>query len=62
MKTKDTPDLTNISLTFPPDLLASIDERARALDMNRSQYLRHLARNDLAEVKKKTRRLVPAAA
>lgn len=37
----------SVSATFPPDLLTEIDERAKQLDMNRSQYLRHLARKDL---------------
>lgn len=43
--------LVNASATFPEDLLREIDERAKALDMTRSQYLRRLARNDLEQVR-----------
>lgn len=39
---------TNVSLTIEPDLLQEIDKRAKSLDLNRSQYFRRLARNDLA--------------
>jgi metal-responsive CopG/Arc/MetJ family transcriptional regulator len=40
-------ETTNISLTLEPDLLEKIDNRAKALDLNRSQYFRRLARADL---------------
>lgn len=45
-------NLVPASLTFPNELLADIDKRAEELDMNRSQYLRYLARKDLAGAKK----------
>lgn len=43
---------TSASVTFPPDLLMEIDHRAKSQDMTRSQYLRWLARKDLAEAEK----------
>lgn len=51
-----TPDdkLANISVTFPEDLLEQIETRIKALDLNRSQYLRALARRDLETVPKKS--------
>jgi metal-responsive CopG/Arc/MetJ family transcriptional regulator len=36
----------NVTVQFTPDLLAQVDERAKQLDLNRSQYLRRLARKD----------------
>ena len=42
-------ELVAISATIPPDLLAEIDRRARSMDMTRSQYIRSLARKDLAD-------------
>lgn len=36
-----------VSVTLPDELLREIDERAKSLDMTRSQYFRLLARNDL---------------
>lgn len=38
-----------VSLVIDEDLLAQIDERAKAQDMNRSQYLRKLAREAIAK-------------
>lgn len=38
-----------VSVTLPEDLLACIDRRAAELDLNRSQYLRRLARQDLEQ-------------
>lgn len=40
-----------VSVTIEPDLLAQIDVQAKALDVTRSQYLRRLARQDLAKAK-----------
>lgn len=40
-------DFKNVTVQFPPDLLAQIDEKAKRLDLNRSQYFRRLARIDL---------------
>lgn len=40
---------TNASMTLPDDLLKEMDGRAEALDLSRSQYIRALARKDLAE-------------
>lgn len=40
---------TAISVSLPEALLESIDERAGALGLNRSQYLAHLARAHLRE-------------
>jgi metal-responsive CopG/Arc/MetJ family transcriptional regulator len=40
--------LVPASVMFPDELLSAMDARAGALDMNRSQYLRWLARQDLA--------------
>ncbi len=45
-------DFKNITVQLTPDLLAQVDARAKALDLNRSQYFRRLARLDLAELEK----------
>lgn len=37
-----------VSITLPKSLVASIDQRAQKADLNRSQYLRRLAREDIA--------------
>jgi predicted transcriptional regulator len=37
----------NVTVQLDPDLLGKVDERADALDLNRSQYLRRLVRRDL---------------
>ena len=37
-----------VSLKIPADLVAAVDARIRELDLNRSQYFRRLARQDLA--------------
>lgn len=39
--------LVPASFTCNADLLVLIDDKARSLDVNRSQYLRKLARRDL---------------
>ena len=46
---KEKSDKVPASVSFPSDLLALIDTRAKELDLNRSQYLRQLVRKDLAE-------------
>lgn len=38
-----------VAVTLPIGLLKAIDERARELDLNRSQYFRRLVRADLIE-------------
>lgn len=42
-------DITAISVSIPVSLLERVDARARALGLNRSQYLAQLARSDIAE-------------
>jgi hypothetical protein len=42
------PDQTAISVSMSKTLLEQLDARAEALGLNRSQYLVHLARQDLA--------------
>lgn len=42
-------EFKNVTVQFPPDLLAKIDEKAKRLDLNRSQYFRRLARVDLGD-------------
>ena len=37
----------NVSVIIEPDLLTKVDKRAESLDMNRSQYLRRLVKQDL---------------
>jgi metal-responsive CopG/Arc/MetJ family transcriptional regulator len=41
-----------VSMTLPKSLVTSSDERAKSLDMTRSQYFRKLAREDLARAEK----------
>jgi hypothetical protein len=43
-----TPGQTAVSISLPEKLLLDIDARADALNINRSQYLAALARNDLS--------------
>ena len=45
-------DFKNITVQLTPDLLENVDARAQALDLNRSQYFRRLARLDTAEWEK----------
>lgn len=45
---KRSPDQTAISVSLPVELLSDIDERAKSLGLNRSQYLAQLAKQDLA--------------
>ena len=40
-------DKISVSITLPEDLIRQIDKRAAKLDLNRSQYLRRVARKDL---------------
>lgn len=40
-----------VSITLPDDLVQQIDDRAKKLDLNRSQYLRQLARKDIERAK-----------
>lgn len=54
MEEKNERELVAASVTFDPDLLAKMDARARELDLNRSQYLRRLAREDLEREGKMT--------
>lgn len=42
---------TTVSLVVECDLLEKVDKRVAALDLNRSQYFRRLAREDLMRVK-----------
>ena len=46
-KTSSPSDRAVASITVPQGLLSAIDQRARSLDMTRSQYVRFLARKDL---------------
>ncbi len=41
-----------ISLTFPTDLAEATGRRAKELDLNRSQYFRRLAKQDLDSIKR----------
>jgi len=41
-------DQTAISVSMKRSLLSQVDSRARALGLNRSQYLAQLARQDIA--------------
>ena len=43
------PSQTAISVSMSRDLLAQIDERAKSLGLNRSQYFALLARGDVAK-------------
>ena len=52
---------TTVSLVMDEVLLPKIDKRAQALDMNRSQYFRKLAREDLARVESERKQLKQAA-
>lgn len=45
-------DFKNVTVQLTPDLLEKIDLRAKALDLNRSQYIRRIARLDIAEFEK----------
>jgi metal-responsive CopG/Arc/MetJ family transcriptional regulator len=45
-------DFKNVTVQLTPDLLVKVDARAQALDLNRSQYFRRLARLDLADYEK----------
>lgn len=40
-------DTVSVSVVFETDLVAEVNRRARELDLNRSQYLRRLAKRDL---------------
>lgn len=40
-------EFKNVTVQLTPDLLAQIDEKAKRLDLNRSQYFRRLVREDL---------------
>lgn len=40
----------NVTVQVEPDLLAKLDERAARLDLNRSQLVRRLIRQDLGIV------------
>lgn len=52
-------DVTAISVSIPLSLLEKVDERARALGLNRSQYIAQLARADLMERGEMTLRETP---
>jgi len=52
---------TTVSLVVDETLLPKIDKRASALDMNRSQYFRKLAREDLARAEAEKKQLKQAA-
>lgn len=41
------PDQTIVSISLPKELLTMVDDRARSLGMNRSQYLSRVARADV---------------
>lgn len=53
---------TAISVSMTRELLAEVDERAKALGLNRSQYLAQLARADLRERRELTLREIPSSA
>lgn len=38
-----------VSITLEPDLLDKIDARAKELDLNRSQFIRRLAREEFTK-------------
>ena len=40
-------NIVTVTVTIDPRLLAEVDGRAESLDLNRSQYFRRLAREDL---------------
>lgn len=42
-------DVKNITVQLDPYLLELVDKRAEQLDLNRSQYFRRLARQDLGD-------------
>lgn len=42
---------TTVSLVIDEDLLPLVDKRAAEQDLNRSQYFRRLAREDIARAK-----------
>jgi len=52
---------TTVSLVVDETLLPKIDKRAQTLDMNRSQYFRKLAREDLARAEAEKKQLKQAA-
>ena len=54
----------NVTVQVEPDLLAKLDERAAVLDLNRSQLVRRLIRQDLgiASPTQKPLELKPEAA
>ncbi len=52
-------NVTAISVSMTQDLLVEVDERAKALGLNRSQYLAQLARADLRERGELTLREAP---
>jgi hypothetical protein len=43
------PEKVSVSVVWEGELLKLVDARAKELDLNRSQYLRRLAKRDLAE-------------
>lgn len=45
---EDPKSFISMGLSVPPDLPAKMSARARVLDMNRSQYVRWLFREDVA--------------
>lgn len=53
-----------VSVVLEPDLLRKVDERAAQSDLNRSQYLRRLARLDIerAQAERQTIHLPDAQA
>ncbi len=52
---------TTVSLVVDETLLPKIDKRAQSLDMNRSQYFRKLAREDIARVDAERKQMRAAA-
>ncbi len=48
-----------VSVTIEADLLRKVDERAKELDLNRSQYFRRLAREEIERTKPKQPELIP---
>lgn len=52
---------TTVSLVVEEELLTQVDKRAERLDLNRSQYFRRLAREDLRRAKMEKAELKKAA-
>jgi metal-responsive CopG/Arc/MetJ family transcriptional regulator len=52
----------NVSLSIEADLLKLVDARIKELDLNRSQYFRRLAREEIERTRPKQPELISHAA